>query len=175
MTQLEHLTDGDWATVRRNFEKASQGAPVPQARVFNSTAISVANATLVVLTFDSERWDNGDLHSTATNTGRLTAPITGLYHIGACVTWAANVTGLRYASLRLNGTTTIVEEGFQAATTADGSRNNPCTTYQLAAGDYVEVVVFQRSGVALNATVAPNAGPEFWMYRVSGYTNAGIG
>ena len=42
-------------------------------RVFNSTDISVPQATDTILTFDSERWDTDDIHDTATDPSMLTA------------------------------------------------------------------------------------------------------
>src|SRR5262249_39512672 len=104
---LEQLHDG--TTVDRNFQALASAVnpPLPQARVYNSAAISIANNTTTALTFDSERYDNGGLHSASANTDRLTVPITGLYAFGACIQWASNATGIRLFALTVNGTTVV--------------------------------------------------------------------
>lgn len=167
---------GDGSIADRNFRNLAKdmSPPVPQARVFNSANISIADSTFTALTFDSERYDNGSLHDTGANTSRLTAPITGLYAIGACLQWAASAAGRRQARLRLNGTAYI--DMIEHAPSAAGATTvqDPGTDYRLTAGDYVEVVVFQSSGGALNVEAAANYSPEFWMHRVGGYVNQGV-
>lgn len=143
--------------------------PVPQARVYNSAAISVANATAyVILTFNSERYDEGGLHSTASNTSRLTAPTAGLYAIGAHVSYAPNGTGGRALILRKNGSV-VLDLETAAATTFGGfpTAMSIHTQARLAAGDYVEVGCYQSSGGALNVNVGAEYTPEFFMHWVS--------
>jgi hypothetical protein len=153
-------------TLIRQLQGTFGASPPPAARVYNSANISITNNTVTALTFDSERWDNGDLHSTSANTSRLTAPITGLYEIGGCVRIAANATGIRSAMIRLNGTTDIASITEPTPSAGAASDFNPSTPYQLAAGDYVELTVYQNSGGALNVTAAGNFSPEFWMVRL---------
>lgn len=175
---LGFVPDGSWDTVRRNTDTTARllNPPLPQARVYNSANISIPNATPTVLTFNSERFDSGNLHSTSSNTGRLTAPITGLHDICAHVLYAANITGRRETTLRLNGTTVIAIDERQTVTVAGVfTAVSISAHYQLAAGDYVEVVVFQDSGGALNVTTAGNYSPEFSMVRLGGYVNMGVG
>lgn len=174
--QLEFPPDGDWEGVRRNFRnlRKDMNPPVPQARVFNSANIAITTGTVTALTFDSERYDNGSLHSTSANTSRLTAPITGLYMIGGHVRFAANATGTRQVLIRLNGAT-FLEPDSKANLGAGAAVDFTVTTaYQLVAGDYVELIVFQDSGGNLNVTAAGNLSPEFWMHRVGGYVNQGV-
>ena len=68
------------------------------ARVFNSSDINVPElkpSAWQSLSFNSERWDTADLHETATNSGRLKAPLAGKYYIFASITWESPVgTGL---------------------------------------------------------------------------------
>lgn len=173
---LELIRDGDWVTLRRvlNYVAARLNQPLPQARVFNSANISiVTSGTPQFLTFDSERFDNGGLHSTSVNTGRLTAPITGLYMIGGGVEFAVSGIGSRQLALRVNGTTFIATEN-QSAVAGDVTEMDIATPYRMTAGDYVELRAFQNSGGALNVTAAANYSPEFWMYRVGGFVNEGI-
>lgn len=170
---LEHLGDGSHAD--RNFRTlaAAVSPPVPQARVFNSAAIATTTAVVKVVTFDSERFDNGGLHSTSSNTSRLTAPITGLYEIGACVEFASNATGYREVYFTLNGATAIAVD-VRPAVNGQATVLPLSTQYRLVAGDYVEVNALQTSGGNLNVNAAANYSPEFWMTRLAGYVNQGV-
>lgn len=176
VSRADGTADGE--AVQQNFDgiSAAVNPPVPQARVYNSAALSIVNGGAgTFLTFDSERYDNGALHSTTSDTGRLTAPVTGLYDIGASVDFAANSTGYRQIALRLNGATFIAAQMGNAVASPQAHQVQVSTQYHLTAGDYVEVRATQGSGGALNITAVGNYSPEFWMTRLAGFTNAGLG
>lgn len=145
---------------------------MPAVRVFHNANQSITTATLTALAFNSERYDTvggvaSNQHDTVTNNSRLTCRYAGIYDISASVEFAANATGERDVRIRLNGTTYI---GFQRepTNTASFSTIVNCTTdYQLAVNDYVECVVFQESGGALNVVASSNWSPEFMMKRVA--------
>ena len=173
--ELARLREGDWSQAASHIQRLARSVnpPVPQARVYNSSNIQLTTAAEATLTFDTERYDSGDLHSTSSNTGRLTAPITGLYSVGANVRFASNATGQRQVALRINGTTFIAYVLVQAAN-GDATFLNVSTDYQLTAGDYVEVRAYQNSGGNLNVTASANYSPEFWMHRAGGFVNQGV-
>jgi hypothetical protein len=135
------------------------------ARVYNSANISLAHGAEVVLTFDSERYDTDTIHSTSTNTERLTCQTAGVYLIIASVQIQGNAGGAaRQVMIRLNGTTNLcnTRQVFNAA----DSNLSVSTIYELSATDYVTVVCYQDSGGALNAEAAGNIAPEFMMQRI---------
>ena len=104
------------------------------------------------------------MHDTVTNTSRLTVPAggAGLFAIGGCIEFAANSTGRRGIQIRLNGTTVIVRE---ETNNIGASNDHPCTIYteyQLAAGDYVELMGYQNSGGSLNMLATSAYSPEFF-------------
>jgi len=134
---------------------------IPAARVTRSTAQSVANATTVFLSFDTERYDTASIHDNVTNNSRLTAPVTGIYALSASILWEANATGNRLLHLRKNGTTDLVFEADPAATVADGE--TVTTVVRLAAGDYVQAGVSQDSGGSVNIPKSDEYTPEFSM------------
>jgi hypothetical protein len=140
----------------------------PACRAYNSAAISVANATDVFLTFNSERFDNASVHSTSSNTGRLTVPTGGggKYIIGSNIDYATTFTGvLRASGLRLNGSTYIADQYAPPINSAFSSGRFTVTAiYSLSAADYVEVRAYQDSGGALNVTATGNYSPEFWCF-----------
>ena len=141
------------------------GTDKPHARVRNSANIShTSSGSYQALTFNSERVDVGAMHDTVTNTSRLTVPSggAGLFLIGGCIEFAANATGLRGVQIRLNGSTIIA---IQEAPSVGAGSAHPIavtTAYQLADGDYLELMGKQSSGGSLNMLATTNYSPEFW-------------
>ena len=135
----------------------------PSCRVYNSANISIPNNSTTALTFNSERWDTDAMHSAVTNTGRLTAPIDGIYSIYGCVSWAGNATGVRSVTVRLNGSTLLAVSTISNVGASDNPRNIVYTEYTLTAGDYVELTGYQNRGGALDIVATGNYSPEFGM------------
>lgn len=142
------------------------GTDKPHARVRNTADIShTSSGNYQALTFDAERVDVGAMHDTSSNTGRLTVPAGGggLYAIGGQIEFASNSTGRRGIQIRLNGTTVIARE----ETGNLGANPHTCTVatvYQLAAGDYVELMGLQASGGNLNMLASSAYSPEFYAH-----------
>jgi hypothetical protein len=134
------------------FVKAILGSTAIAARAYASGNVSHAtNGAWQVVLFDSENYDLATLHSTTTNTGRLTTTIAGIYQVEACVTWAANATGGRAVKIVNNLGTTYAYKHH----TADAGLTTVqelSTQISLAANGYVELSGFQDSGGALNMT-----------------------
>lgn len=137
-----------------------------EARVYNSVALSILTGTLTSITFNSENYDNGNLHSTSVNTGRLTAPVAGLYEIGGSVQWQTNATNQRQLRITSSVGGTLVVENMMALT--DG--NQPLmvinTQFRLIANEFVTLDVYQNSGSTLNIEAAGFYSPAFWMARI---------
>lgn len=148
-----------------DLTKLPEVSIVQAARVYNSGAITLTTGVSTALTFDSERYDVGGLHSVAVNTSRLTIALAGVYEIGGGVAFATDTVGIRGVSIRLNGTTTIVLTR-DTPIAGDETVLNVTTLYRLAAGDYVELIARQTSGGNLNVTVGANYSPEFWISRL---------
>lgn len=141
----------------------------PHCRVYNSAAIShTTSGTPQALTFNSERFDVGGCHSTSSNTSRLTVPAGegGKYLIFAAFAFAPNSAGYRQGYFRINGAT-IVAVDSKPAVNGAGTEFAFSTLYALAAGDYVELVVNQTSGGALNVDGTGSYTPEFGMMWVA--------
>lgn len=138
------------------------GIDSPHCRVFNSAAISTTTAVALQLTFDSERYDVGAMHSTSTSTGRLTVPTggAGKYHVFGHVEFASNATGYRDLALRVNGTTQI---GSQIVAGVSGvvTQLSVASMWAMAVGDFFDLVVLQTSGGNLNVNATPGNSAEF--------------
>lgn len=124
----------------------------PTCSVFNSAAQSVADNTSVALTANSENFDNDTMHSTVTNTSRIAATTAGRYAVNAAVANAANGVGRRALDLRVDGTTVYnIDARLPISTNSMAVTGMRLLT--LAASQYVEAMVLQNSGGALNVTL----------------------
>jgi len=145
-TTISKTTFGDVVKADLDFL-----ANPPACRVYNSAATtSIPNNAATTLTFDSERFDTDSMHSTVTNTSRITVNTAGLYVVNAQVFFAGNGTGERYVAINVNGATTIVRVQQVTNTTTGPWRAQAITLWKAAATNYFEVSVFQNSGAALN-------------------------
>lgn len=138
----------------------------PSCRVTNSAGQSISNNSLTTITYNTETYDVGGMHSTVSQTSRITVPSgeTGKFLLGCGIYWATNSSGRRVQYLVVNGTTTIVNAESQP-TSVQGSQA-PAVSYPLNAGDYVETVVFQTSGGSLSADQVSDYAPfmhAIWM------------
>lgn len=133
----------------------------PACRIYNSANLSIATATFTTLTFDSERYDTDTMHSTSSNTGRITFGTAGIYSIGCLVYWALNTTGIRTLRCMLNGSTALGYVEWTAGAGTGGGMNL-AMDYAFAANDYIEFSVYQTSGGNLNVSAGGNYSPEAW-------------
>lgn len=138
----------------------------PSCRIFNSASQSPANITETALTFDSERFDTDNMHSTSVNTSRITINTAGLYSIAGMMSWAANGTGIRQIGIRLNGATYVALVLVASSGAGAATLMNVGTLYRFAVNDYVELVGYQSSGGALAVAVNGNYSPEFTACRI---------
>lgn len=145
----------------------ASGNPKPMCRVYNSASQNVATATDFVLSFNSERYDVGGMHSTTTNTSRITIPSGGggVYHIGGSVNWNNTDTdGIRQLVILLNGATRLAV--VEASGGVNGSMSVVSCDYKLAASDYIELLVYQNSGSIIAVNSSGNYSPEFFCHWV---------
>lgn len=163
------IEDSDASYAKKYIEignlPASGGGYTEGARAYNNANISINNDSSTTLTFNSERWDTDTIHDTGSNTSRLTCKTTGVYLISATIDFASNANGRRQIWFVVDGTTTIAMTNVPAINGAN-VRLSLTTIYSLTADQYVEAVVYQSSGGALNVTVQANWSPEFMMQRI---------
>lgn len=126
------------------------GSAVKAVSVYNSTTQSISNATNTAITYNSEIFDTDSFHSTSINTSRLTAPSTGYYLVTACAEFATSSSGMRYLKIRKNGTTEYALVNAKGVSTYSGAMSCSAIVHLTASTDYVEAVVYQDSGGALN-------------------------
>lgn len=157
----EQLRDnGRWLS-----HHATGGAPM--CRVYNS-ATSTGVGSGVAITFDSERFDLGAMHSTVSNTSRITVPTGGggIYLIGAHVRYAYTYDGAGTGDcgiqIVVNGTTTIAVQKQGGIVNSTNPMPSVVTLYRLVAADYVEVHTTFTEASNVDITASSNYSPEFW-------------
>lgn len=157
-----------WLLVGHNSDGTTKEVSIPYSVVKrNATHQSIPNSTVTAISFDQikagQTW-----WASSPNPTRLTVPTAGLYMIGATIEFDLNANGNRGGNIRKNGTTELVELiGLGFALT---SVNNTCVGHSgfpvvMAANDYIELMAFQNSGVALNA-VSDTSAPQLWAVRI---------
>lgn len=123
----------------------------PACSVKNSSNLSIPSRAdpLTLLTFNAEKFDYGDMHSTTTNTSRITIPSgqSGIYLIIFYSKWQSSSTGYRRAELHKNGSDFAPFYLVNGESAGLGVHIFTSSLIaQLSAGDYVEVYVSQTSG-----------------------------
>jgi hypothetical protein len=137
-----------------------------RARVYNSSAISCGHGAYTYLTFNSEHFDHGAIHSTSSNTSRLTAPVNGWYLVGGWVVIAANGAGTRELSIFVNrAAPAFGQHNMHGMLGTYYVKLSTCGILYMSSGQYAELQVYQDSGGALNVIAGQNAN-GFWMQRV---------
>ncbi len=125
----------------------------PACSIKETTAQAVTSgATGEALTSDEENYDNDSMHSTASNTTRITIQTAGRYNLIARVGFDTNATGARSIFVKVNGTTSYVLMQIGAPTTG-GLILTGVINLVLSASDYVECWASQTSGGDLNVTL----------------------
>ncbi len=124
----------------------------PACSIKETTAQPVADSTATALTSDEENFDNDSMHSTTTNTSRITIQTAGRYLLYAVVSFASDLDGQRVLDFRVNGTTAY--EVFRANTGGTGVIvATAVKTLVLSAADYVEIRASHNAGNALDVTL----------------------
>ncbi|KKN31635.1 hypothetical protein LCGC14_0821840 [marine sediment metagenome] len=136
----------------------------PTVRVTNGAQI-ISNNITTTFTFDTETWDTDGMHSTASNTSRLTVKTTGKYRYSAHIRWDAHGTGVRAIRILLNNAT-VINQIVTNDTPNDAVDMQITGTYELSIGSYIELQGFQNSGGNL-ATETASGGSEFSMEWIS--------
>jgi hypothetical protein len=118
-----------------------------RCRAYNNGGQVLTTSTFTKIDLDAETTDVGAMHDNVTNNTRITIPANGAatYVIAGVVQFAANGTGYRYAQVLLNNTTTI---GQAIANPVPGQAMSVAVafSYDLVAGDYIELRGYQNSG-----------------------------
>lgn len=160
---VSKLAAGSAGQVLRTIGGVPTWAAPPSVLVYNSAAISVADSTFVAMTFDSERYDTDGIHSTGSNTERLTAVTSGKYAGVASIQFASNSVGYRTIGIYHSGVGGYIASAWQPAVNGNVTALVCPFQYQINAGEWVRVDAFQTSGGALNVVQQTAYSPQMGM------------
>jgi hypothetical protein len=143
-------------------------AAAARCQVFHNTTQSITTSVETALLFNSEDHDDYAMHSTVTNTSRLTIPtgMGGVYLVSAAATFTAAATGTRLIRIRKNGTTFVSSFSSSPANSVGNACVQAHCLVVLAAADYVEATVTQDSGGAINVGHASDRGYQNQFFAV---------
>lgn len=124
-------------------------APRYNCRLTKSAGQTISNATNTTITFDTEAWDYGSLHSvSAGSDATITVPSdgAGLWLIVGYITWAANATGIRRGTILVNGTGVTFPTDQTVSQGGIGSASIYSLLWQASANDIFSLQGRQDSG-----------------------------
>lgn len=146
----------------------------PVVRVGISTRVDIASNTWVGVNWDTEDYDSHGMHSTASNSSRLTCvQSTGRYHFGAVVDWnysGGGSSGAVKARILINDSTS--PGNIVSAVMANF--NNEGAGFMTVSGDirianttdYATLQVFTRTSTR-SLVPAGDAVTAFWAHQIS--------
>ena len=138
----------------------------PMVKVYNSADWTnwAADGTQYLTLWDSESYDTDTMHSTASNTGRITFTTAGVYRISTKLKVPAPGTAWTGGSRivlewRLNGTATVVD--VQISNPQDGnvaSGHSHTFDYMATAADYIQLYTGFSAGAVASLNPALTGG-----------------
>jgi len=119
--------------------------------VYRAGALTIGAGATAKVTFETESFDSGGSFDITTN-NRYVAPVNGFYWLSSTVQMATNA-NVYAIYMYKNGS--VVKQGNRISTGAVATNNGFVVgdLLQLAAGDYIEVFMFNNSGSGTAITV----------------------
>ncbi len=143
-------TSGAWLILSRCQEPSI----LPRCSVYNgATQTHASSGSWVALTFNSEDFDVGAMHSTSSNTSRITIPngFGGTYLVGGATTFPGTNATLQPVGIRVrkNGSSLVGSAAYQSEYGNGIQGIQVVTPCVLGEGDYIELEAFQLTGASL--------------------------
>lgn len=142
--------------IEANFDHL---ASPPRCGLSRSAVQAIPTSTWTAVLWTDEDYDVGPLHSTVTNTSRVTIPtgLDGLWRFDTNIGFDLSATGVRALGFRKNGTGTDPPTDGQVAGpnpgAADWWMGHLGRDIEMDEDDWMEVVVAHEQGADLNVVV----------------------
>lgn len=161
LTNIESVNTTQDTNIANNTTSINTLKTPPYAVLWNSINQSIPDSTVTAVTFNREDFKSpAGVHSNTVSPSQFSAPISGLYQVSVSIPWQLNATGIREVTFRINNTTSWA--GVRTPSTSGIILVQSAThLIPLIAGDWVEVMVYQSSGVALNIDSSYATGQRF--------------
>lgn len=152
------------------FSSLVTGTAQPRCLVYSTASLALAANTFTAISFESEQFDVGGLHSTGTNPSRITIPAgsSGLYLCGATVHvssgGAPDAVTVRIVK---NSTTEVSGAPSTPRSTGTGRAIAFSAPMVLDGSDYLEVEVFPATSTgSIAAAAVRRSASDFWAVRL---------
>jgi len=123
--------------------------------LYMSAAQSIPDTSATALLWDSELYDTDGMHSTASNTDRITCQTAGRYMFLATIYWSGGgAAGLRQTVFTQNGAEGAWCMRMEQFGIANAVTQTIVAFANMSVGDYVGVEVYQTSGAPKDAGAA---------------------
>lgn len=143
--------------------------PMPSATIFNSADQPAPSPGTTILTYDSVLWDDGGFYDPAHPT-RLTAPIPGLYLVGANAAIQIFAADKLWMEIMKNGPPGIVHHSHWCETTGwAGGTISLQTLVRLETADFLQTRLFHQGPGGDWITAMPDYSPHFWIVYLGPY------
>lgn len=171
-------TDSDWdsvgAIVADLEDMLMSGDSVARGcRVLRRSVQTISHATLTVVVYNDELYDEDDCWS-GTHPTKLFAGRNGFYMAGASIMIDLDVATRHRAliQVRKNGSRTLASQKIMHHNTAGAKADLTISTgmFWLVSGDYVEMLAYHNTGVAEAISAATNTHQEYnsaWLARIA--------
>ena len=161
------------ATAHNNIVTNVNNTRVPPAVRLTGSANLTGYGSGNVITYNTETYDTDDMHSTSTNTSRITFQTAGVYLVVFSVraTWAGTMTN-QSAEIWLNGTITSGNEVYGISTTIGGSYLSVSAIVNAAGGgtEYCDSVYRFGGATGVAIVMSASSATHFsatWLGQVS--------
>jgi hypothetical protein len=129
----------------------------PSAKVYRSAVQALPNNVLTEVLWTHELWDTAGLHSTVSNTGRLTVPQAGIYVVSWYLRLGPQANVNHYQLVRVLHNGAMVDETMPHVYYGGGpilyAETSGVTQLKASVGDYFQLQAYQNSGAASNIDV----------------------
>lgn len=142
-------------------------------RVYRSTTQSVNNTTLTAMSYDIEVYSSDDACWDAGSPTHLVAPVDGYYMAGGSVEIASGqmtAAARLFIAVRANGTNYLGSNDNHTINGKAAAVGVTTGMVWLAAGEYIEIIVYHDIGSAKNisaATATSQHTNNGWLMRIS--------
>lgn len=118
-----------------------------------NTSFSVPDSVVTTITFPTEVFVNGGIHSISTNPTRVTVSKSGIYAVCVNLNFGLNVNGRRVVGINMTGTGSYgVNADFAPQPVTGEGYASAYQLFNAVAGNYFTTTVYQSSGSALTCT-----------------------